>query len=164
MSYVAGKVMAELNAQEEAADNSNNTGAGTASSSTAAAAAAAGSGSDSQQPTQSSTAGPSSSSPSTSAAAAAAPPAKCASCSKPETSPDPEDSPSLKPCLACKTALYCSRECKKADAKKHKKVCAELAQEWHRTHTVKLASSGGGGRKAPGEGHRGGLQKWQFDT
>ncbi|KAJ1325454.1 zinc finger MYND domain-containing protein [Microdochium nivale] len=89
-------------------------------------------------------------------------PASCAHCAKPETSPDPEDSPALRPCTACKTALYCSRECKKADAKKHKKACAELAQEWHATHTVKMVASSGA-RKAPGEGHRG-LQKWQFDT
>lgn len=69
----------------------------------------------------------------------------------------------LKPCISCKSVYYCSRECKKSDTKKHKKLCPQLAGEWHKTHTVKLAG-GGGVRKAPGEGHQRGLQKWQFDT
>lgn len=55
--------------------------------------------------------------------------------------------------------LYCSRDCKKADTKTHKKVCAKLAQEYMKTADVKMAS-----RQVPKEAHRGGLQKWQFDT
>ncbi|CAK4034945.1 HIT MYND zinc finger [Lecanosticta acicola] len=84
----------------------------------------------------------------------------CAHCNKQEESPDPEANPGLKPCIMCKSVLYCSRDCKKADTKKHKKVCASLAQEYARTHEVKMAS------RAPpkADTHRGGLQKWQFDT
>ena len=80
-------------------------------------------------------------------------------CSKPESSSD-SDNPSLKPCISCKSVRYCSRDCKKADTKTHKKVCASLAQEYMKTADVKMAS-----RSAPvKEAHRGGLQKWQFDT
>ena len=82
----------------------------------------------------------------------------CANCSKPETSPDPE-TPTLKPCITCKSVLYCSRDCKKAHQKQHKKVCASLAQEYSKTADIKMAS-----RAPPKESHRGGLQKWQFDT
>lgn len=66
----------------------------------------------------------------------------------------------MKPCIACKSVLYCSRDCKKNDLKKHKKVCAKLAQEYMKTADVKMAS------RAPpkADTHRGGLQKWQFDT
>jgi len=89
----------------------------------------------------------------------AAPTPTCAKCSKPESSSD-SDNPSLKPCISCKSVLYCSRDCKKADTKTHKKVCASLAQEYMKTADVKMAS-----KSAPSkEGHRGGLQKWQFDT
>ncbi|KAF2173417.1 hypothetical protein M409DRAFT_48399 [Zasmidium cellare ATCC 36951] len=84
----------------------------------------------------------------------------CANCSKAEDSPDPTESPNLKPCISCKSVLYCSRDCKKAHTKKHKKVCAALAQEYFKTNGVTMAS------RAPPktDTHRGGLQKWQFDT
>lgn len=60
----------------------------------------------------------------------------------------------------CKSVLYCGRDCKKANAKQHKKVCASLAQEYSKTTDIKVAS------RAPpkANAHRGGLQKWQFDT
>jgi hypothetical protein len=90
--------------------------------------------------------------------ASTAPTPTCAKCFTPETSSD-SDNPSLKPCIACKSVLYCSRDCKKADTKTHKKVCAKLAQEYMKTADVKMAS-----RQIPKESHRGGLQKWQFDT
>ena len=90
--------------------------------------------------------------------ASTAPTPTCAKCSTPETSSD-SDNPSLKPCIACKSVLYCSRDCKKAHTKTHKKVCAKLAQEYMKTADVKMAS-----RQVPKESHRGGLQKWQFDT
>ncbi|KAF2772339.1 hypothetical protein EJ03DRAFT_372090 [Teratosphaeria nubilosa] len=86
----------------------------------------------------------------------------CAHCNKTETSPDPDSAPGLKPCNACKSVLYCSRDCKKADTKKHKKICASLAQEYFKSADVKMAKRGAGSSK--GEGHMGGLQKWQFDT
>lgn len=83
----------------------------------------------------------------------------CGNCNKAETSEDAE-SPILKPCTMCKSVSYCSRNCKKAHAKQHKKVCASLAQEYSKTAPVKLAS-----RAAPkSDTFRGGLQKWQFDT
>lgn len=81
----------------------------------------------------------------------------CAKCSKPESN---EDEPVLKPCISCKSVQYCSRDCKKADTKAHKKVCASLAQEYMKTADIKMAS-----KQAPTkDAHRGGLQKWQFDT
>ena len=81
----------------------------------------------------------------------------CASCAKKET--DPEN-PILRPCITCKSVSYCSRDCKKANAKAHKKACAAAAQEYMKTATVKMAS-----RAAPkAETHDKGLRKWQFDT
>ncbi|KAF2208496.1 hypothetical protein CERZMDRAFT_49094, partial [Cercospora zeae-maydis SCOH1-5] len=84
----------------------------------------------------------------------------CGNCNKAETSTS-EDEPSiLKPCTMCHSVSYCSRDCKKSHAKKHKKVCAGLAQEYAKTAPVKMAS------RAPpkSDTFRGGLQKWQFDT
>jgi hypothetical protein len=49
----------------------------------------------------------------------------------------------------------------KNDFKTHKKVCAALAQEYSKTADLKMESSGA---RAVKENHRGGLQKWQFDT
>ena len=71
-----------------------------------------------------------------------------------------EGASNLRPCIVCKSVLYCSRDCKKAHAKQHKKVCARLAQEYAKTADIKMAP------RAPpkAETHRGGLQKWQFDT
>jgi hypothetical protein len=83
----------------------------------------------------------------------------CAACSKPETEPE-KPLRLLKPCSKCQSVSYCSRECQKADFKKHKKVCAAAAQEWAKNTDLKIAS----GPRVPKEGHRGGLQKWQFDT
>ncbi|KAG9681899.1 hypothetical protein KCU95_g14669, partial [Aureobasidium melanogenum] len=81
----------------------------------------------------------------------------CAQCKKPEE--DPEEKP-LKPCTACKSVFYCSRDCTKAHYKVHKKECAKLAQEYSKTAVFKPAVR----TSAPKEGHKGGLQKWQFDT
>ena len=85
------------------------------------------------------------------------PPAACAKCATPEA--DPEN-PSLRPCITCKSVQYCSRDCKKADAKAHKKVCAAAAQEYMKTADVKMAT------RAPpkADTHEKGLRKWQFDT
>ena len=47
----------------------------------------------------------------------------CLNCNKSETETGP-----LKQCVRCKSARYCSRDCQKADWKKHKKNCANLAQ------------------------------------
>ncbi|KAK7994521.1 hypothetical protein PG991_016109 [Apiospora marii] len=96
-----------------------------------------------------------------STAAAAAPAKTCAQCKKAEEISDSEEGESnLKPCITCKSVLYCSRDCKKAHLKQHKKVCAKLAQEYAQTADIKMAS-----RSAPkADTHRGGLQKWQFDT
>ena len=81
----------------------------------------------------------------------------CAKCAKPESN---SEDPILKPCLSCKSVNYCSRDCKKADFKSHKKNCAELAQKHFENTEVKMAS------RAPpkAEGHDRGLRKWQFDT
>lgn len=79
---------------------------------------------------------------------------KCGNCGK----EDSEEAP-LKPCLMCKSVSYCSRDCKKAQTKQHKKVCAAAAQEYAKTAEYKPAS-----RQLPKDSHRGGLQKWQFDT
>ena len=87
------------------------------------------------------------------------PAALCGNCNKAETSEDEDTPPILKPCTMCHSVSYCSRDCKKAHAKKHKKVCAGLAQEYSKTAPVKMAS-----RAAPKDNFRGGLQKWQFDT
>ncbi|THV69948.1 hypothetical protein D6D23_04872 [Aureobasidium pullulans] len=81
----------------------------------------------------------------------------CAQCGKPEE--DPEEKP-LKACTTCKSVHYCSRECTKAHYKVHKKECARLAQEYSKTAVFKPAVRS----SAPKEGHKGGLQKWQFDT
>ncbi|KAK8072957.1 hypothetical protein PG996_006305 [Apiospora saccharicola] len=95
--------------------------------------------------------------------AAAGPAKTCAQCKKAEQvseSDDGEGESNLKPCIMCKSVLYCSRDCKKAHLKQHKKVCAKLAQEYSQTADIKMAS-----RAAPkADTHRGGLQKWQFDT
>ncbi|PIA92086.1 hypothetical protein CB0940_09035 [Cercospora beticola] len=84
----------------------------------------------------------------------------CANCNKAETSTSEDEPQILKPCTMCHSVSYCSRDCKKSHAKKHKKVCAGLAQEYAKTAPVKMAS------RAPpkADTFRGGLQKWQFDT
>ncbi|PVH73491.1 hypothetical protein DL98DRAFT_469205 [Cadophora sp. DSE1049] len=84
-------------------------------------------------------------------------PKTCTTCAKP--SPDPDTKP-LKPCTKCQSAQYCSKECQKADFKNHKKECAKKAQIYAQTADIKLAAS----NRAPKDGFRGGLQKWQFDT
>ncbi|KAK0118405.1 hypothetical protein ONS95_012694 [Cadophora gregata] len=84
-------------------------------------------------------------------------PQTCTSCLKP--SPSPETKP-LKPCLKCQSVQYCSKECQKADFKNHKKDCAKKAQIYAQTADIKLAAP----NRAPKDGFRGGLQKWQFDT
>lgn len=84
-------------------------------------------------------------------------PAVCAKCATPKTN---AEAPILKPCITCKSVSYCSRDCKKADAKAHKKTCATAAQEYMKTADVKMAS-----RAAPkAQTHEKGLRKWQFDT
>ncbi|KAE9373629.1 hypothetical protein N431DRAFT_438855 [Stipitochalara longipes BDJ] len=95
--------------------------------------------------------------PQAEAISSSSPPAnKCASCSAPET--DPENP--LKPCAKCQTIRYCSRDCQKKDWKLHKKVCATAAQIYAQNANLKPAAP----RAPKKEGHRGGLQKWQFDT
>ncbi|KAH7314342.1 hypothetical protein BKA65DRAFT_516632 [Rhexocercosporidium sp. MPI-PUGE-AT-0058] len=79
----------------------------------------------------------------------------CTSCKKCST----EDKP-LKPCTKCQSVQYCSKECQKADFKNHKKECAKKAQIYAQTADIKLAAP----NRAPKDGFRGGLQKWQFDT
>jgi len=81
---------------------------------------------------------------------------KCDNCSKHESDPEKP----LKACSKCQSAHYCSRECQKADFKKHKKVCAEKAQIYAMGADLKMSAP----RAPKKEGHRGGLQKWQFDT
>lgn len=89
-------------------------------------------------------------------ASTSAPVLSCANCGRPESGPEKL----LKPCTMCKSVSYCSRECKKAHYKQHKNVCAVSAQEHAKAAQPKPAS------RAPPkkDGHRGGLQKWQFDT
>ena len=106
-------------------------------------------------------AGPSYSTTDSSSSAQDQPPAPkvCAKCSKAETGNE-ETGYVLKPCITCKSVDYCSRDCKKADMKSHKKFCAGLAQEYSKTAQVKMAT------RAPPKGgdKSGGLRKWQFDT
>ncbi|KAF2798739.1 hypothetical protein K505DRAFT_94357 [Melanomma pulvis-pyrius CBS 109.77] len=92
--------------------------------------------------------------PSSSTETPASLPPTCSNCTTPITS---EKS---KPCPRCHTTLYCSRDCLKADFKKHKKGCAELAQKYAENADVKMATT----RVPPRDSRRGGLQKWQFDT
>ncbi|KAJ9652709.1 hypothetical protein H2201_009203 [Coniosporium apollinis] len=49
--------------------------------------------------------------------------AQCASCAKTKSNSGID----LKRCAKCQTTHYCSRECQKADWKKHKRVCASNA-------------------------------------
>jgi hypothetical protein len=84
------------------------------------------------------------------------PTTKCACCSTAETDPEKP----LKPCAKCQTVRYCSRDCQKKDWKLHKKVCATAAQIYAQNANIKPAAP----RAPKKEGHRGGLQKWQFDT
>jgi hypothetical protein len=65
----------------------------------------------------------------------------------------------LRECPKCHASSYCSRECQKADFKAHKKGCAAPAQEYAQTTERPMARP-----SAPKDAHRGGLQKWQFDT
>jgi splicing suppressor protein 51 len=44
----------------------------------------------------------------------------CAHC---KTTAEARGLPSLQACARCKTALYCGRDCQKADYKSHKKFC-----------------------------------------
>jgi mitochondrial splicing suppressor protein 51 len=48
---------------------------------------------------------------------------KCGSCGKSEGA----DGKPLKRCAKCQTTRYCSRDCQKADFKKHKKECSANA-------------------------------------
>ncbi|KAE8440743.1 hypothetical protein EG329_006622 [Mollisiaceae sp. DMI_Dod_QoI] len=82
---------------------------------------------------------------------------KCANCGTSETDPEKP----LKPCSKCQTVRYCSRDCQKKDWKVHKKTCASDAQIYAQTADLKPASAP---RVPKKESHRGGLQKWQFDT
>lgn len=95
--------------------------------------------------------------PQESASSSFSPPAnKCASCNTLETDPEKP----LKPCAKCQTVRYCSRDCQKKDWKVHKKICATAAQIYAQNANLKPAAP----RAPKKEGHRGGLQKWQFDT
>ncbi|EME78801.1 uncharacterized protein MYCFIDRAFT_43757, partial [Pseudocercospora fijiensis CIRAD86] len=101
----------------------------------------------------------SSSSPSTSTSNS------CANCktleSSSPSSSNPEEISNLKPCNSCKSVSYCSRDCKKAHTKQHKKVCASLAQEYSKTADFKMATRA----SAPKVSGRGGkIGKWEYDT
>ncbi|KAG0646579.1 SET and MYND domain-containing [Hyphodiscus hymeniophilus] len=94
-------------------------------------------------------------------------PKQCALCKSPAPPPNPNANDEeqaaekgLKPCSKCHTALYCSRDCAKAAWKVHKKTCATDAQKYSLSVKEKPAVP----RAPKKEGHRGGLQKWQFDT
>jgi len=52
---------------------------------------------------------------------------KCANCAKTKS----DSGLNLKSCAKCQTTKYCSRECQKADWKKHKKVCASNTASMH---------------------------------
>lgn len=82
---------------------------------------------------------------------------KCTHCNKVDSDPEKP----FKPCSKCQTALYCSRDCQKANWKQHKKTCAASAQIYAQTADLKPTPPP---RVSKKEGHRGGLQKWQFDT
>ncbi|KAI0996904.1 hypothetical protein K3495_g11278 [Podosphaera aphanis] len=70
-----------------------------------------------------------------------------------------------KPCVKCHSVTYCSRECQKADFKRHKKSCATAAQAYAHEANFRMESRGSGSASRGGrEGHRGGIQKWQYDT
>ncbi|KAK6579836.1 hypothetical protein PZA11_007544 [Diplocarpon coronariae] len=90
-----------------------------------------------------------------SSSSSSSPSKMCTACSKRSS----EDKP-LKPCTKCQSVKYCSRDCQKADFKKHKKECAKAAQIYAQNADIKMAAPS----RAPKDGFRGGLQKWQFDT
>jgi hypothetical protein len=81
---------------------------------------------------------------------------KCANCHKAESDPEKP----LKPCSKCQSVNYCSRDCQKLGWKQHKKTCATAAQIYAQTANLKMAAPS----VPKKDGHRGGLQKWQFDT
>ncbi|KAH8767719.1 hypothetical protein BGZ57DRAFT_923204 [Hyaloscypha finlandica] len=110
--------------------------------------------SDGPSEARDSTSGPESQTEASSSSSA--PISKCASCSALETDPEKP----LKPCAKCQTVRYCSRDCQKKDWKLHKKICASAAQIYAQNANLKPAAP----RAPKKEGHRGGLQKWQFDT
>jgi hypothetical protein len=59
----------------------------------------------------------------------------CAHCKK---SAEDRELPSLKACARCKTALYCGRDCQKADYKSHKKVCPKALEHSNSYSTPRL--------------------------
>ncbi|KAG9244370.1 hypothetical protein BJ878DRAFT_73794 [Calycina marina] len=115
---------------------------------------AAGESSSSQQPTDSPSAPEETTASSSSSRDPS--PSQCSHCRKVETDPEKP----FKPCSKCQSEKYCSRDCQKAGWKMHKKVCGEKAQKWAATANLKMDAP----RVVKKEGHRGGLQKWQFDT
>ncbi|CZT49142.1 uncharacterized protein RSE6_09940 [Rhynchosporium secalis] len=82
-------------------------------------------------------------------------PPTCTCCHK-----APTDTKPLKPCTKCQSVSYCGKECQKAHFKVHKKECAKKAQVYAQTAVIKMEAT----NRAPKDGFRGGLQKWQFDT
>ncbi|EKD15419.1 MYND domain protein, putative [Drepanopeziza brunnea f. sp. 'multigermtubi' MB_m1] len=146
----------------------SNQAAESSSSSSGSTQAAATAAVDSSPPTT--TTDPPSSS-STSSPSPASPPQTCSHCSKAASSSSGEgegekekekegaEKP-LKPCTKCQSVRYCSRDCQKADFKRHKRECARAAQVYAQRADIRMAVPG----RAPREGFRGGLQKWQFDT